>query len=73
MACDLTPAPTSTRTPRPGELWQSTTAHAWRVRVLKVSRNGVCYRLIVGPGSRRKQEHWMSLPAFQNCYHKLGR
>lgn len=66
MVCDLTP--------RPGEHWQSaTTAHAWRVRVLSVSLNSVKFMLIAGPGSHRKREHWMSLPAFQICYRKVGR
>ena len=66
MVCDLTP--------RPGELWQSaTTAHAWLVRVLKVSRNSVTYTQIAGPASRRNQVHRMSLPAFQRCYWKAHR
>ena len=61
MVCDLTP--------RPGELWQSTTtAHAWLVRVLNVSLNTVSYTQIAGPARRRGQVHRMSLAAFQRCF-----
>ena len=66
MVCDLTP--------RPGELWQSTTtARAWLVRVLNVSLNTVSYTQIAGPARRRGQVHRMSLAAFQRCYRKAHR